>query len=199
MPLVENLFMKLNHDAHDNSFDTIGEGTLVEIPGRPLCPVKTFQFKIILASFILTKNHYKRSQGKKFWSLQHYGFFSVPVGEKALGKKMATLSAKYSLSKRYTNHCVHVTSLQLIIDRQIPGRHIIRVSGHKSEGSVKSYAKKLLLPENGRFQTPLTKLQAYFATKTKPYQPNQVRNLQFVKSKLIWQSLNFTSVFAGKF
>ena len=32
-----------NHDAHDNSFDTIGEGTLAEVPGHPLCPVKTFQ------------------------------------------------------------------------------------------------------------------------------------------------------------
>ena len=50
---------------------------------------------------------------------------------------MANLSAKYSLSKRYTNHCVRVTSLQLMDDDQIPGRHIIRVSGHKSEASVK--------------------------------------------------------------
>ena len=42
-----------------------------------------------------------------------------------MGKMMATLSAKYSLSKRYTNHCVRVTSLQLN-DDQIPGKHIIK-------------------------------------------------------------------------
>ena len=56
---------------------------------------------------------------------------------------MATLSPKYSLSERYTNHCVRFTSLQLMDDNQIPGRHMIRVIGHKSEASVKSCARKL--------------------------------------------------------
>ena len=130
-----------NHDAHDNSFDTIGEGTLAEVPGHPLCPVKTFQDYI-------SKLH---PDEKSLWQRPRENvlefstswFCRVPVGEKALGKMMATLSAKYSLSKRYTNHCVRVTSLELMDDDQIPGRHIIRVSGHKSEASIKSYARKL--------------------------------------------------------
>ena len=35
-----------NHDAHENSFDTIGEGTPAQVPGHR-CPVKTFQDYII--------------------------------------------------------------------------------------------------------------------------------------------------------
>ena len=81
--------------------------------------------------------------GEKVLESSTSWFCRVPVGEKALGKMMATLSAKYSLSKRYTNYYVRVTSLKLMGNDQIPGRHIIRVSGHKSEASIKSYARKL--------------------------------------------------------
>ena len=53
------------------------------------------------------------------------------------------MSAKYVLSERYTNHCVGVTSLQILDDEQTLGRHVMRVSGHKSEGSIKCYVRKL--------------------------------------------------------
>ena len=53
------------------------------------------------------------------------------------------MSKKYKFSKRYTNHCVRVTSLQLLDDEEIPGRHIIRISGHKSESTINTYARKL--------------------------------------------------------
>ena len=55
---------------------------------------------------------------------------------------MAEMSKKYELSKQYTNHCVDVTSLQLLDDEKIPSRHIIRISGHKSESKIKTCARK---------------------------------------------------------
>ena len=36
-----------------------------------------------------------------------------------------------------------MTSLQLLDDEEIPGRHIIRISGHKSESTINTYARKL--------------------------------------------------------
>ena len=53
------------------------------------------------------------------------------------------MSMKYNLSQRYTNHSLHVTSLQTLDDAKIEGRYIIRVSGHKSVSSVQNYARKL--------------------------------------------------------
>ena len=53
------------------------------------------------------------------------------------------LSAKYGLSQRYANHSIRVTSLQVLEDHNIEGRHIIRISGHKSTASVQSYARRL--------------------------------------------------------
>ena len=56
---------------------------------------------------------------------------------------LAKLSIKYVLSQRYTNHSLRVTGLQALEDANIEGRHIIRVSGHKSEDSIKHYARNL--------------------------------------------------------
>ena len=53
---------------------------------------------------------------------------------------MAKLSTKYYLSERYT---IRVTSLQALDDRNIEGRHIVRISGHKSVDSVKTHARRL--------------------------------------------------------
>ena len=61
-----------DHDAHDNSFDTIGEGTLTEVPSHPLCPVRTFHDCI--SKLNPDENHYRRGPGTTFWSLQHRGF-----------------------------------------------------------------------------------------------------------------------------
>ena len=57
---------------------------------------------------------------------------------------MATMSQKYSLSQRYTNHSVRVTSVHELDDAFFQDRHIIRISGHKSEQSIKNYARRLL-------------------------------------------------------
>ena len=56
---------------------------------------------------------------------------------------MPKLSLKYGLSERYTNHSIRVTSLQVLKDLNIEGRHIIRISGHKSVNSVQNYVRRL--------------------------------------------------------
>ena len=56
---------------------------------------------------------------------------------------MPKLSLKYKLSQRYTNHSIRVTSVQTLEDVNVEGRHIVRISGHKSINSIQSYAKRL--------------------------------------------------------
>ena len=70
-------------------------------------------------------------------------YCSAPLGEKTLGSMMPKLSLKYGLSERYTNHSIRVTSLQVLEDLNIEGRHIIRISGHKSVNSVQNYDRPL--------------------------------------------------------
>ena len=70
-------------------------------------------------------------------------YCNVPHGEKHLGSMLSHMSLKYNLSQRYTNHSLRVTSLKTLDDAKMEGRHIIRVSGHKSVSSVENYARKL--------------------------------------------------------
>ena len=170
-----------NHDAHDNSFDTIGEGTLSEVPGHPLCLVKTFQ-DYISKLHPDEKSLWQRPSENVLESSTSW-FCRVPVGEKALGKMMATLSAKYSLSKRYTNHCVRVTSLQLMDDDQIPGRHIIRVSGHKSEASIKSYARKLSAVRKKQISDTFNKATGIFSNENEVLPQEVVPTKSAAKSR----------------
>lgn len=49
---------------------------------------------------------------------------------------MAKLLSKYNLLQRYTNHLIRVTGLQALEDANVEGRHIIKISGHKSGQSI---------------------------------------------------------------
>jgi len=56
---------------------------------------------------------------------------------------MASLSSTYDLSKKYTNHCVRSTCITQLDHSGIESRHIMGISGQKSETSIKTYSKRL--------------------------------------------------------
>ena len=56
---------------------------------------------------------------------------------------MSYTFAKYGLSKRYTNRCVLHHCRFLVSNKSWKDIPYVRVSGHKSEASIKSYARKL--------------------------------------------------------
>ena len=56
---------------------------------------------------------------------------------------MSYMSAKYGLSKIYTNRCVLHHCKFLMTNKSRKDISYVRVSGHKSEASIKFYARKL--------------------------------------------------------
>jgi site-specific recombinase XerD len=56
---------------------------------------------------------------------------------------MPNVSDECGLSKRYTNHCIRSTCITALNDGGFETRHIMGLSGHKSESAVRSYTKKL--------------------------------------------------------
>ena len=91
----------------------------------------------------LYTGHYGNEPEMLLHPKNRHGICAAPLGEKSLGNMMAKLSTKYGLSERYTNHSIRVTSLQILEDENIEGRHIIRISGHKSVDSIQNYARRL--------------------------------------------------------
>jgi hypothetical protein len=68
---------------------------------------------------------------------------NVAVGKNTLGGMMAKISQVCNLSKRYINHCIRSTCITALDDNGIETRHIMGLSGHKSESTVRAYSKRL--------------------------------------------------------
>lgn len=66
----------------------------------------------------------------------------IRVGHEPIEEFMARLSAEANLSKRYTNHSIRSTVMG-ILSELYEGRHVIGLSGHKSESTIKQYAARL--------------------------------------------------------
>jgi hypothetical protein len=45
------------------------------------------------------------------------------------------------LSRVYTNHCIRATCITLLSEAGFEGRHIITLSGHRSEEGIKGYCR----------------------------------------------------------
>ena len=72
----------------------------------------------------------------------HAGYDKQVVGTNTLGSKMKTLSKHAQLSREYTNHSIRATSVTILDQCGFEVRHIMCISGHKSETSICSYTSK---------------------------------------------------------
>ena len=61
------------------------------------------------------------------------------LGVNKLGNMMKELSLAAKLSRVYTNHCVRATAITLWSNAGLANRHIMAISGHRNEQSLKSY------------------------------------------------------------
>lgn len=69
-------------------------------------------------------------------------YYAQPVGHDPLETFMEKLSIKLQLSDVYTNHCIRATCMQILDNAGFEARHIIALSSHKSESTIKKYATR---------------------------------------------------------
>ena len=53
------------------------------------------------------------------------------------------ISKELKLSQKYTNHCIRATAVSLLDECNFEARHIMCVSGHKSDSRIRSYSRRL--------------------------------------------------------
>ena len=92
-----------------------------------------------------------------------------------------SLSKSYPLEEEYTNHSIRATVISSLDNAGFKARHIIKLSSHKSEATVKEYATKC--PEKKRkemFQSLSNKIQpkpkkakTATVTSSNPPEPNE--------------------------
>ena len=108
--------------------------------GMSNCPLK--YFKKFLS--VLNPNQAALFQKPKrnFLPSDKMRFENSPIGVNKLGNMMKEISLAASLNKVYTNHCVRSTTISALDEAGIPIHRIMQTSGHRSEGSVKSYCDR---------------------------------------------------------
>ena len=111
-------------------------GLMYEIPGSATCPVLSMEKYIAKLNpnnpaFFQHPRELANPEDPTWYCNQ-------VVGINMFGNKMKNLSRDAKLSKEYTNHSVCATSVTILDYAGFQARHIMTVSGHKSESSIRS-------------------------------------------------------------
>ena len=145
---------------------------------------------------------------KRFWkgSQETVWFENRCLGVNKLGEMMKDLSRAAALSKIYTNHSVRATAITLWSDAGLSNRHIMSLSGHKNENSLRSYNQR---PSSQQLQLCSNVLSSALdpaISQMIPYQENQVssasnRVLSSIPAAQIYsrheEQVSFAAMFSG--
>ena len=83
---------------------------------------------------------FQRPKNKAVDESVEAGYYNMVVGQRTLGDKMKKLSIAAKLSCVCTNHSIRATAITILDEGGYEARHIMALSGHKSENSIKRYA-----------------------------------------------------------
>ena len=78
------------------------------------------------------------------------------VGQRTLGDKMKKLSIEAKLSCVYTNHSIRATTITILDECSYKARHIMALSGHPNESSIRSYASQTSLSTKRKMSETLS-------------------------------------------
>ena len=106
-----------------------------------ICPVA--MFKLYKSKLNDDFNHlWQRPKQGKLHYTDPIWFDKQRVGHDPLERYMKFLAKDVPLSSEdYTNHSIRATCITLLDRAQFESRHIIALTGHKSENTIKQYAK----------------------------------------------------------
>ena len=124
-----------NHRENDEPED----GGVKMLNDSPLCPVASFRKYI---SHLNPENEYLFQRPKTRDVCEDEVWYdNMVLGENTLRKKMKVISQQAQLSVIYTNHSIRATAVAIFDRSGFEALHIMSVSGHRSESSLKSYCK----------------------------------------------------------
>lgn len=106
--------------------------------GNPLCPVSSF--KKYLSKLHPSKNDLWQKPRDSFEE-DSFWYCNAALGKNTLANMMSEICRIAKLPRTYNNHSIRATSITLL-DAKFASCDIMKVSGHKSETSIKNYSTK---------------------------------------------------------
>lgn len=98
----------------------------------PLCPIASFEKYI---------SHLNPLNEKRNVLQDETCYDNMVLGKHTLGKKMKDIARDASLSEIYTNHSIRATAVTILDRSGFEARHVMALSGHRGETSIKHYCK----------------------------------------------------------
>ena len=126
-----------NHGAFDEDYD----GGVMYATRTDNCPVFSFK-KYISKLNPAIETLFQRPRSEPSDCRPWYD--AQVLGVTYLGKMMKEMSKDAALSQLYTNHCIRATCITTLDNEGFEARHIMSVSGHKSDKSIRAYSRTQL-------------------------------------------------------
>ena len=123
-----------NHQENDKEEEG---GVMYETEG-PFCPVASSEKYL---QHLNPVNEFLFQRPMKTTSDSDVLYDNMVIGERYLGDMMKKISKEADLSKIYSNHSIRATVVKILDKSGSETRHIMSVSGHRSEISIRSYSK----------------------------------------------------------
>ena len=119
--------------------DEAEEGGVMYATEGVWCPVASFEKYL---QHLNPKNEFLFQRPKKEVSSDAVVWYdNMVVGERSLGDMMKRISKDANLSRIYTNHSIRATAVTILDKSGFEARHIMTVSGHRNESSIRAYSK----------------------------------------------------------
>lgn len=129
-----------NHRGELGDDEASQGGMMYEMQNNSKCPVISFE-KYMSVLNPLCQSFWQRPKRSGNEINNSTWYDNSPVGKNTLGNKMKTLSQQAGLSRVYTNHCLRATCVTTLDSVGFEARHIMGVSGHKAETSIRNYSR----------------------------------------------------------
>lgn len=109
--------------------------------GSPRCPVGSLEK--YLSKFNSNSECFWQRPKRQVIDGGSFWYDSIIAEHNTLGNFMKTISTKAEVSQIYTNHSIRATCITALDNKGMEARHIMSISGHKSETSIKSYSRNV--------------------------------------------------------
>lgn len=129
---------KMTKNHKGDVYDEKSQGGRIYKSDHILCPFASFM-KYLSVLNPMCDAVFQRPKSKENLKDSNIWYDNSPLGKHTLGEKMKRLSEESGLSRSYTNHCLRATTITLL--DIFEARHVMTISGHKSESSIRSYAR----------------------------------------------------------
>ena len=87
---------------------------------------------------------------------------------------MPDISKSAGCSMKYTAHCLRATAIQAMNDAGYESRHIMFMSGHRNEGSLRSYSRRMSTTQKRLLSSTLSTVASGSAPSAESSDPNLI-------------------------